>query len=268
MKSKTPLILLSSLILMVSYFTSVTAVTDAELEALEKQIEQQEAEEKKTEAEAKQKAENKRKAKAEAEKKQLVESEKKRLEEEKKNERARLVELERKRLEEEIKRKAEEQKQKKEEKYNEHIKLAKAYMIEDKFNMAIREYQAILDSSPDDNQALEGINQAQKYLIACSDIVGTWYIEPHGITWVIHDGNTVFGTWLIFSADGLWECVNAREREVFISWPECGVCVDEYFLLSDDNNTLKPSRNTGSLGKRIIDSKNNRTQKNKPIIGL
>ena len=45
MKSKTILILFSSLILTVGYLTSVTAVTDAELEALEKQIEQQEAEE-------------------------------------------------------------------------------------------------------------------------------------------------------------------------------------------------------------------------------
>jgi len=268
MKSKTSHSLIISLILTVGYLTSVTAVTDAELEAIEKQIEQLEAEEKKTEAEAKQKAEKKRKTETEAKKKRLVESEKKRLEEEEKNEAARLVELEHKRLEEEVKRKAEEQKQQKEEKYNEHIKLAEAYMIEDKFDMAIREYQTILDSSPDDNQALEGINQAQKYLIACSDIVGKWYIEPHGITWVIHDGNTVFGRWLIFSADGLWECVNARKREVFVSWPECGVCVDEYFLLSEDNNTLKPSRNTGSLGKRIIDSKNDRTQKNKPKIGL
>jgi len=268
MKSRTAYRLIISLVLTVGCLIPVHAVTDAELEALEKQLEQLESEENKTEAEAKQKAEKKRKAEVEAEKRRVVESEKKRLEEEKKNENARLVELERKRLEEEMKRKAEEQKQQKEEKYNKHIKLAEAYMIEDKFDMAIREYQAILNSSPDDNKALEGINQAQKYLIACDDIIGTWYIEPHGITWKIFDGNTVFGAWLIFSANGQWECVNAREREVFISWPECGVCVDEYFLLSGDNNTLKPSRNTGSLGKRIIDSKNDRTQKNKPKISL
>ena len=46
MKSKTAHSLIISLILTVGYLTSVTAVTDAELEALEKQIEQQEAEEK------------------------------------------------------------------------------------------------------------------------------------------------------------------------------------------------------------------------------
>lgn len=267
MNFNTKHILFICFLLSVFSLTYVAAVTDAELEALGKQIEQLEVEVKRK-ADAKQKAEKKRNAETEAIKKRLVESEKKRLEEEKKSEAARLVELERKRLEEEMKRKAEEKKLKKEEKYSEHIKLAEAYMIEDKFDMAIREYQTILDSSPDDNQASEGINQAQKYLIACDDIVGTWYIEPNGITWKIFDGNTVFGTLLIFSADGQWECVNAREREVFISWPECGVCVDEYFLLSEDNNTLKPSRNTGSLGKRIIDSKNDRTQKNKPKISL
>lgn len=112
---------------MVGYLTSVTAVTDAELEALEKQIEQQEAEEKKkAEEEVKRKAEEKRKAKAEAEKKRLVELEKqlqeeqKQLEDEKKkNEEARLAELDRKRHEEEAKRLAlEEQKRKEEEAAN------------------------------------------------------------------------------------------------------------------------------------------------------
>jgi len=58
MKSKLTLILLSSLILTVGYPTSVTAVTDAELEALEKQLEQLESEEKqKAEAAAKRKGE-------------------------------------------------------------------------------------------------------------------------------------------------------------------------------------------------------------------
>ncbi len=50
---------------MAGHQTSVTAVTDAELEALEKQIEQQEVE-------AKRKAEEKRKAKVEAKRKAEV----------------------------------------------------------------------------------------------------------------------------------------------------------------------------------------------------
>ncbi len=55
-------LLLSCLVLTSSYLTSVNAVTDEELEALEKQIEQQEAEEKKqVEDEAKRKADAKKK---------------------------------------------------------------------------------------------------------------------------------------------------------------------------------------------------------------
>jgi len=69
MKSKTVHSLIISLILMVGHITPVQAVTDAELEAIEKQIEQLEVEEKKTEAEAKQKAEKKRKTETEAKKK-------------------------------------------------------------------------------------------------------------------------------------------------------------------------------------------------------
>jgi len=76
MKSKTTLILFSSLTLMVGYLAPVQAVTDAELEALEKQIEQQEAEEKKKAA-----LESKRKHEEE---KQLAEQEKRRQEEDQK----------------------------------------------------------------------------------------------------------------------------------------------------------------------------------------
>lgn len=71
MKSKIAHSFIISLILMGGHLATVTAVTDAELEAIEKQIGQQEAEEevqtkaiekKKTEVEVKRKAEQKRKA--------------------------------------------------------------------------------------------------------------------------------------------------------------------------------------------------------------
>jgi len=266
MKSKTLLILFSSLILTVGYLTSVNAVTDEELEALEKQLEQQETEEKrKTEATEKKKVEAKAKRKVEADAKSKAEEEEKRkaeAEAKRKTEEAGLAEIEQQSKE------AEEQKRKKEENYNEHIKLAEAYMIGDKFDMAIKEYQFILESSPDDAQAIEGLNKAVKYLKACDDIVGKWFVEPAGITWIIHDDNTIFGTWLIFSSSGLWECVNEKDREFFISWPDCGVCADDYFILSEDNNTLKTSRNNNAHGTRITDSNSGRTQKNEPKIAL
>ena len=120
--------LIVCLILTIGYVNHVGAVTDAELEALEKQIEQQEAEEKKkveieanrkaeekrnTEAEAKRKAneEVKRKAEAEAvkqaEEKRIKETVEKRLAE---LEQKKKKEAERKRLAEEQKRKTEEAK--------------------------------------------------------------------------------------------------------------------------------------------------------------
>jgi tetratricopeptide (TPR) repeat protein len=271
MKSKTPLILFSILLLTVGYMTSVTAVTDAELEALEKQIEQQEEEEKqkvetekkRVETEAKYIDEQKRKAKAEAKRKtELEEKRKAEVEAKKKSEEARFAETEQQRKE------AEEKKREKEESYNEHIKLAEAYMTGDKFDMAIKEYQVILESFPDDDKALEGLNKAMKYLNACDDIVGKWFVEPAGITWIVYDDNTIFGTWLIFSSSGLWECVNGRDREFFISWPDCGVCEADYFFLSEDNNTLKTSRNNNAHGTRITDFKKGKTTKSSPKIGL
>ena len=163
MKSKTAHSLIVCLILVVSHLTSVTAVTDADLEALEKQIEQQEAEEikqtdteletlekqleqleteekKQAEAEAKRKAVEKRKTEAEAkrkaeEEKQLAEQEKQRREEEQKRidekkrkmEEARLAEIEKQRQAEEAERQrlaAEEARLKKEANENKAKELA------------------------------------------------------------------------------------------------------------------------------------------------
>jgi phage-related minor tail protein len=118
--------LIVCLILMVGYLTPVHSVTDAELEALEKQIEQQEVEEKQqAEAEAKRRAE----AEKLAEKKRLAELEKQRQEEQRrfeeekdkleqekrKLEEARQAELDRKQREKEAKRLAEEEQKHKEE---------------------------------------------------------------------------------------------------------------------------------------------------------
>jgi len=106
---KTTHSLFISLILTAGYLTSATAVTDVELEELEKQIEQLESEElKQTEAEMKRKAEAEAKRKAELEKQRLEET--RRIAEEKRMaEEARLAELERQRQEEETNKKANEQ---------------------------------------------------------------------------------------------------------------------------------------------------------------
>jgi len=146
MKSKTPLILLSSLILTVGYLSPVQAVTDAELEALEKQIEQQEVEEKKqaeakerkrAEAETKRKAEEKRKAEAEVEQKRL-EEEKNKLEQEKRNlEEARQAELDRKRQEEEQKKLVEQKRIEEEKRKEEEAKKRAEEEKKKKYNLLL-----------------------------------------------------------------------------------------------------------------------------------
>jgi len=173
MKPKTTHSLIGCLILAIGHLTTVNAVTDAELEALEKQIEQLESEEikqaetaekKKAEAEAKRKAEQKRKANAEAEKKRLAELEKQRIEEEKRLlEETRLAEQERQRQKEEAK----------EQKIQEQTK-------------------EILASG-------------------CSDIIGIWQWKSGGKSWFFENG-TVKTKAFIITSEGIWECVDSENR--------------------------------------------------------
>lgn len=265
MKSKTAHSLIICLILTVGHLANVQAVTDAELEDLEKQIEQQEAEEKKqVEAEEKKKVEieAKRKAETEAEKKRLIELEQRRKEEELKRkelEEKKVRELEIQRLlEEERMRKEEDEKLRdeieKKEQYESHINKAAVYMDNENYNKAIEEYELLLKLFPGDDVANVGIKNAQKLLNSCKEIVGRWQLS-HGPTWVINNDNSADGAWLIFNAKGEWKCLSARDREFVVSWPGYGWV--DYFELSEDANTLNPIRstkNTNISGSRIDDT--------------
>jgi len=141
----------------------------------------------------------------------------------------------------------------KREKHDNHIKKAATYMEEEKYNQAIGEYEQLLNSSPDDIRANEGIRNAQKLLNSCKEIVGNWQLS-HGPSWVVYNDNTVDGAWLIFSTKGIWKCLSAREREFVVSWPDHGWV--DYFKLSEDANTLQPIRDTKAKnisGSRIED---------------
>ena len=232
--------------------------TDEELKTLERQIEQQEAEQ----AKAKRKAEDETKRKTAEEVKHKAEEESERIELEKQ----RAVKEEARKQAEETegteKRKKEEglrAENEKKEKYDSHIQKAEAYMNEDKYNQAIEEYEQLLKSFPDDVSANEGIRNAQKFLNSCKEIIGSWRLS-HGPTWVINNDNTADGTWLIFRTKGVWKCLSAREREFVVSWPDYGWI--DYFKLSEDANTLKPIRDTEIKkisGSRIVDTKNDST---------
>jgi len=207
----------------------VTAVTDAELEALEKQIEQQEVEAQRRAEEVKKEAEAKRKKEAAAkanrleeerirkaeEEKRLAEPEKqrqgeeqkkleaqKRIDEEKrKAEEARLAELERQRREEEIKKKAEEEKRLFE---LEKEKLRVENLKEEQQKVRNRITQAILGEwqsdygtivfRETDNGQIDG-----KYYFFFRDgrLIGSL------------EGNTLSGLWL--QSGALRSCSEARE---------------------------------------------------------
>ena len=192
------------LILTVGYLSHVHAVTDAELEALEKQIEQQEVEEKE-QAEA----EEKKKAAAEAQKKQFsefekqrqkelkgIEKEKLKLEEaRKKLEVSRQFELERIRQEEEAKRKAKDERlraeqevrarteaeaQRKEEEshlqreqqlFAEYMQNGESAMNKKEYSEALRAYTQALEIFPNDSAALRGKSLANDYKNLCVGVV-------------------------------------------------------------------------------------------------
>jgi hypothetical protein len=226
---------LIGLLLFFTLIDSRADTTDEELEALDRQIQRLETEQ------------------AAAERQAAVDAEVKRREEDRiraETEARNVAELERKKREEEIA-KAEREKL---DMYNRHFELAGNYLNEDKFDLAISEYQKLLAAFPDDPQTLDGIRTAQKFLNACTEFVGRWFVEPNGIRWEARQDGTIHGKWLVFSSDGFWECASARDREFVTSWPDCPVCNTDYFILSDDSKTLTGIRNSTALkGRRMPD---------------
>jgi len=211
MKSKTTLILISSLILTVGYLSSAQAVSDAELEALEKQIEQLETDEKKQ-------ADAAEKKKAESEKQRLEET--RRIAEEKRlAEEARQAELERQRKEEEAKKRAEEEKK---EKYNLFIAEAKQALNSWDKELAINKYSEALKLKPGNRIAIDGINKAEKLILekGCYDVVGTWESDPSFIQYqdIFKADGTAISTHTNVRTqakkkyDGIWECLDAEKR--------------------------------------------------------
>jgi len=247
--------MLVCLIFILTYSISVLAVTDAELDALEKQLEQQERQEKQhlenaqDEKKKKDEAEENRQEEIEADKKWRIELDKQskqeklkhqRLEEEQTKEREalRLIKEEQSRREREEKIKAELEKKAQ---YDNHINKAVIYMENENYEDAITEYKLLLISFPNDDIATEGINNAKALLSSCNEIAGRWQIS-HGPVWTVYEDKTANGAWLIFTAKGEWECLSAKNREFSVSWPDYGWI--DYFKLSEDANRLTPIRTT------------------------
>jgi len=208
--------------------SQIHAVTDAELEALEKQIEQLEtdeknqaevAEKKKAEAAAKRIADQKRKANAEAEKKRAAELEKQRMEEEK-------------RLAKESKKREEEEKKKK---YTMLITEAEQAATNKDKELAISKYESALTIFPDDINAKKGLQEAQNINSFCKIILGGWSYEGWGAIQTLRANGTYD---LVGGNSGTWECTDPENRTITLissehSW-------DPYiWILSEDGNCFK-----------------------------
>jgi hypothetical protein len=243
MKSKTTLILFIGLLFTVSYLTPVSAVTDAELEALEKQLEQMETEEKeqaeteekkKAEAEAKRIADQKRKANTEAESKRLAEQEKQRIEEEK-------------RLTEETKKRGDEEKK---EKYTRFIaKAEQAFNDKDK-TQAIKKYNEALALFPDDVVATRGLVEAEglKHKL-CYDVLGKWiWDKAFGKDYIIlYDGGSLDYQTSI-KGSGNWECTSPETRTIKLRVSAAGFSNEWLSTYSEDGSCLLGPETWGDRG--------------------
>jgi tetratricopeptide (TPR) repeat protein len=256
MKSKVPYYLLVFSLLFIIQLNPVKAVTDAEIEALEKQIEQQETEEKKQveaekikniEAEAKRKEEIKRKVEADAKRKSEKEEKRKAEDEvEKKAEEARLAEIERQRQDDEAKKKAEEEAQKREEakreQFSQHMKNADSTMNNKDYTESLKLYTQALEIFPSNTEALTGKTSAQKFYNICSALVGEWdYAFVDNTMIATADGKVRFIA--LIPNHGRWECTDPLQRIFTLYW-EVGGWVDT-LTMSADGNTLDGINNVG-----------------------
>ena len=232
MKSISEYCLFFILFLSVGFHSSVSAVTDAELEALEKQIEQQEVEEKKkAEVEAKQKAEER---KARLEKQKLEEEQKRLAEEKRKLEEAKLIELERQRQEETKKRVEKE----KEEKYNLLITEAEQAVSNKDKELAISKYNEALALVPNDSVAESGLKEADKLIDkSCLVVVGEWRPKPYwGVKMMImSDGTTrpYIGSISSYTT-GTWECLDSTIHEYLLKDEYRKKRDEQEFVLRED----------------------------------
>jgi len=211
MKFKLKHILFICFLLSVSSLIDVAAVTDAELEALEKQIEQQEAEEKQradTEAKAKEAARIKNQAEAKA----RIDAEAKR-----KAEEVEQVKLEKQKQEAEAKSKEKAEEEEKS-KYNALIAEAeKAFNDKDK-TRAIQKFNEALAIFPGDVVATRGLVNAEnlKHKL-CYEVLGEWvWDRAFGKDVIIlYDGGSLDYQTAI-KGSGNWECTSPETRTIKI----------------------------------------------------
>jgi tetratricopeptide (TPR) repeat protein len=248
MKIKTISYLYFSGIILLGFILPVYAVTDAELEALEKQLEQQEIEAKeqakaesknKAEEEAKRKAAQKRKLEVEAKRKHQDELDRLAEEEAKiEAEKAKLAEMERLRQEEEEKKKAEKINR---EQFSQHMKNAESAMNDKKYDEALESYSKAIEIFSNDVNAIAGQSSARELKDACAAIVGEWDWAFDIFVIISADGNLQAKA--LISNHGKWECTDPLQRKFTLRWV-VGGWVDT-ITLSPDGNFIEGVNNLG-----------------------
>jgi hypothetical protein len=238
-KSNTSLSVTLCLILTVTYPGFVQAVTDAELEALEKQIEQQEIDEKKqaeatekkkAETEVKRKAKEKRKAEVEAKRKQEEEQKHKvEAEAKRKAEESRLSEIERQRQEDENRKKAKEEKR---DKFSQYMENGDSAMDNKEYEEALRVYTQALVFFPDDFSAISSQSRAREFRDNCVALIGEWEWAFGMPVTVNADGSLQLKA--LIPNHGTWECTDPSQRKFTLRWV-VGGWVDNATLTADGN---------------------------------
>jgi len=231
------------LTLIVGHSGHVYAVSDAELEALEKQIEQLESEEKrqaeaeekkKSETEAQRIADQKRKANVEAEKKRLADLEKQRIEEEE-------------RLAEEAEKRKQEEKKKK---YTMLIAEAEQAVADKDKELAISKYNEALILFPADVVATRGLVNAEslKHKL-CYEVLGKWiWDRAFGEEYIIlYDGGSLDYQTSIKGSGG-WECTSPETRTIKLRVSAAGFSNEWLSTYSADGSCLLGPEAWGDRG--------------------
>ena len=228
-------------LLSVSSLTYVAAVTDAELEALEKQIEQIEQIEQQ-EAEDKQRID----AKAKADKTARIRKE---AEARAQAEEVKQTELERQKQEEETKarEKAEEEKRKK---FNRLVSEAEQAINDKDKELAMSKYKEALALVPGDVVATRGIKNAEslKHKL-CYDVLGTWVWDKalgNEIINLNEDGSIDYQT--AMKGSGSWECTNPESRTIKIRVSMLGFSNEWLSKYSVDGSCLQGPESWGERG--------------------
>jgi hypothetical protein len=246
MKSIIVFSLIACLVILSDFLPSALAVTDAELEALEKQIEQQELkdkkhlEEKQTQAIRKKEAEVQRVKKEQERQRQeeqrLLEDEKGRLEQEKRT-------LEAARLEQH-------QEQELKNKYTMIMsEAAQAFTNKDK-RLAIKKYTEALALYPKDFDATLGLKNAEtlKHKL-CYQVLGKWiWDKTIGQEFIILHENGSIDYQTSAKGSGSWECTDPENRTIKIRISMAGFSNEWLSTYSADGRCLLGPETWGARG--------------------